>query len=114
VRNGTDEIFTIRLHAARVNMENAASFLGHHVSATFELRAGVVKARRPAYAGRSGAESLDDAEAQLDADHVMADALSLPSQNVVETAARSTRDPQGERSGNARANRAHVARTFGQ
>jgi hypothetical protein len=48
VRNGTDEIFTIRLHAARVNMENAASFLGHHVSATFELRAGVVKARRPA------------------------------------------------------------------
>jgi len=48
VRNGTDEIFTTRLHAARVNMENAASFLGHHVSATFELRAGVVKARRPA------------------------------------------------------------------
>ncbi len=26
----------------------ATSFLGHHISATFELRAGVVKARRPA------------------------------------------------------------------
>ena len=28
----------------RVNTENATSFLGHHISATFELRAGVVKA----------------------------------------------------------------------
>jgi hypothetical protein len=48
VRDGTDEILTIRLPAARVNMESAVSFLGHHISATFELRAGVVKARRPA------------------------------------------------------------------
>ena len=48
VRDGTDEIFTIRLLAALVNMENATRFLGHHISATFELRAGVVKARRPA------------------------------------------------------------------
>jgi hypothetical protein len=48
VRKGTDEIFTIRLLAALVNTKNATSFLGHHTSATFELRAGVVKARRPA------------------------------------------------------------------
>ena len=38
------------------------SFLGHHISATFELRAGVVKARRPAAAGRSEAKSADEAE----------------------------------------------------
>jgi hypothetical protein len=48
MRDGTDEIFTIRLLAALVNTENATSFLGHHISATFELRAGVVKTRRPA------------------------------------------------------------------
>jgi hypothetical protein len=48
VRDGTDEIFTIRLPAVRVNTENATSFLGHYISATFELRAGAVKARRPA------------------------------------------------------------------
>ena len=48
VRDGTDQIFTIRLSAALVNMENATSVLGHHIGATFELRAGVVKARRPA------------------------------------------------------------------
>jgi len=48
VREGTHEIFTIRLPAAQVNTENATSFLGRHISATFELRAGVVKARRPA------------------------------------------------------------------
>jgi hypothetical protein len=48
VRDGTNEILTIRLPAAQVNTENATSFLGHHISATFELRAGVVKARRPA------------------------------------------------------------------
>jgi hypothetical protein len=41
---------------------DATSFLGHHISATFELRAGVVKARRPAPAGRSAATSLDEAE----------------------------------------------------
>jgi hypothetical protein len=48
VRDGTDKIFTIRLPAALVNTKNGTSFLGHHISATFELRAGVVKARRPA------------------------------------------------------------------
>ena len=48
VRDGTDEIFTIRLLAALVNMENATSFLGHHINANFELSAGVVKARRTA------------------------------------------------------------------
>jgi hypothetical protein len=54
VRDGTDESFTIRLAIARVNTENATSFLGHHISATFELRAGLVQARRPAQ--RGGAE----------------------------------------------------------
>jgi hypothetical protein len=52
VRDGTDEIFTIRLLAALVNTEKCAEkcdeLLGHHISATFELRTGVVKARRPA------------------------------------------------------------------
>jgi len=38
------------------------SVLGHRISATFELRAGVVKAHRPAAAGRSEAKSLDEAE----------------------------------------------------
>ena len=60
--DGIDEIFTIRLLAHLVNAEMRSSFVGHHISATFELRAGVVKARRPASAGRSGAESLDEAE----------------------------------------------------
>ena len=44
VRDGTDEIFTIRLSMRRVNAEMRTSFVGHHVSATFELRAGGVKA----------------------------------------------------------------------
>ena len=57
--DGIDEIFTIRLHAARVTMENAASFLGHHISATFELRAGVVKAEARRV---ERSESLDDVE----------------------------------------------------
>ena len=43
-------------------LKAATSFLGHHISATFELRAGVVKARRPAAAGRSEAKSLDEVE----------------------------------------------------
>jgi len=41
---GIDEIFTIRLLAHPVNAEMKTSFVGHHISATFELRAGVVKA----------------------------------------------------------------------
>lgn len=49
---GIDEIFTIRLLAHPVNAEMRTSFVGHHISATFELRAGVVE--------RS--ESLDDVE----------------------------------------------------
>ena len=45
--------------ASRVNTKRATSFLGHHISATFELRAGVVKAE-----ARRGerSESLDDVE----------------------------------------------------
>jgi hypothetical protein len=35
-------------------LKTATSFLGHHINANFELRAGVVKARRPAQ--RVGAE----------------------------------------------------------
>ena len=41
--------------------KDATSFLGHHISATFELRAGVVKARRPAQRVERS-ESLDDVE----------------------------------------------------
>ena len=59
VRDGTNEILTIRLPAAQVNTENATSFLGHHISATFELRAGVVKAEARRV---ERSESLDDAE----------------------------------------------------
>jgi len=44
VRDGTDEIFTIRLPMRRVNTEMRTSFVGHHISVTFELRGGVVKA----------------------------------------------------------------------
>jgi hypothetical protein len=59
MHGGTDEIFTIRLSMCRVNAEMRASFLGHHISATFELRGGAVKAA-PRRVERS--ESLDDAE----------------------------------------------------
>jgi len=34
VRDGTDEIFTIRLRTRRVNAEMRTSFVGHHISAT--------------------------------------------------------------------------------
>ena len=59
VRDGTDEIFTIRLRTRRVNAEMRTSFVGHHVSATFELREGAVKAAAPRV---ERSESLDDAE----------------------------------------------------
>ena len=39
---------------------DATSFLGHHIIATFELRAGVVKAE--ARSGSERSESLDDVE----------------------------------------------------
>jgi hypothetical protein len=56
---GIDEIFTIRLVARPVNAEMRSSFVGHHISASFELRAGAVKAE-----ARRGerSESLDDVE----------------------------------------------------
>jgi hypothetical protein len=57
--DGIDEIFTIRLPVRRVNAELRTSFLGHHVSATFELRAGVVKAEARRV---ERSESLDDVE----------------------------------------------------
>jgi hypothetical protein len=41
---GIGEIFTIRLLAHPVNAEMRSSFVGRHISATFELRADVVKA----------------------------------------------------------------------
>jgi hypothetical protein len=59
VLDGTDETFTIRLAVARVNTEHATSFLGHHISATFELRAGVVKAEARRV---ERSESLGDVE----------------------------------------------------
>ena len=57
--DGIDENFTIRLLAHLVNAEMRSSFVGHHISATFELRAGAVKteARRV-----ERIESLDAAE----------------------------------------------------
>ena len=59
VHDGTDEIFTIRLPACLVNAEVRPSFVGHHISATFELRGGVVKA---AARRVEQSESLDGAE----------------------------------------------------
>ena len=53
--DGIDEIFTIRLLAHLVNAEMRSSFVGHHISATFELRAGVVKAEAR---GSSAARAL--------------------------------------------------------
>ena len=57
--DGIDEIFTIRLLAHPVNAEMRTSFVGHHISATFELRGSGVKAaaRRVEHS-----QSLDDAE----------------------------------------------------
>ena len=79
--------------AARVNTKNATSFLGHHISATFELRAGVVKARSPR-SGSERSESLDDAEHSSTLIDVMAEAARVPSQMSVESAVRSARDLQ--------------------
>ena len=59
IRDGIDEIFTIRLLAHLVNAEMRSSFVGHHISATFELRAGVVKAEARRV---ERSESLDDVE----------------------------------------------------
>jgi hypothetical protein len=56
---GIGEIFTIRLLAHPVNAEMRSSFVGHHISATFELRAGVVKAEARRV---ERSESLDDVE----------------------------------------------------
>jgi hypothetical protein len=44
VRDGTNEILTIRLPARPVNAEMRTGVIGHHMSATFELRGGAVKA----------------------------------------------------------------------
>ena len=54
-----DKTFTIRLLPRPVNAEMRSSFVGHHMSATFELRAGVVKA---AARRVERSESLDDVE----------------------------------------------------
>ena len=56
---GIDEIFTIRLLVHPVNAEMRPSFVGHHISATFELRAGGVKAEARRV---ERSESLDDVE----------------------------------------------------
>jgi hypothetical protein len=55
----TDENFTICPSRSLVNTKDAPRLLGHHITATFELRAGVVKveARRV-----ERSESLDDVE----------------------------------------------------
>ena len=59
MRDGTNEIFTIRLPMRRVNAEVRSSFVGHHLSATFELRGSGVKA---AARRVERSESLDGAE----------------------------------------------------
>ena len=73
VRAGTDEIFTTRLLAHPVNAEMRTSFLGHQIIATFELRAGVVKAEARRV---ERSESLDGAEHSSIMILVMADFLS--------------------------------------
>ena len=57
--DGIDETFTIRLQVHPVNAEMRSSFVGHHISATFELRAGVVKAEARRV---ERSDSLDDVE----------------------------------------------------
>ena len=57
--NGIDEIFTIRLLVHTVNAEMRSSFVGHHIGATYELRADVVKAEARRV---ERSESLDDVE----------------------------------------------------
>jgi len=59
VRDAPNEIFTIRPPVRRVNAEMRTSFVGHHVTATFELRGGGVKA---AARRVERSESLDAAE----------------------------------------------------
>jgi hypothetical protein len=54
-----EEIFTIRLLAHPVNAEMRSSCDGHHISATFELRGGGVKAEARRV---ERSESLDDVE----------------------------------------------------
>lgn len=56
---GVEEIFTIRLLAHPVNAEMRSSFHGHHISASSELRGGVVKAEARRV---ERSESLDDVE----------------------------------------------------
>ena len=53
------EVSSIGLRAHPVNAEVRSSFVGHHISATFELRAGVVKAEARRV---ERSESLDDVE----------------------------------------------------
>jgi hypothetical protein len=57
--DGIDAIFTIRLLAHPVNAEMRSSFVGHHISAAFELRGGGVKAAARMV---ERSESLDDVE----------------------------------------------------
>jgi hypothetical protein len=66
-----------------------SSFVGHHISVTSELRAGVVKAEARRV---ERSESLDDCRAQLDADRVMADANGYGVRNQVESTMHSVRD----------------------
>jgi hypothetical protein len=86
VRDGTDETYTIRLPMRRVNTEMRTSFFGHHISATFELRGGAVKA---AARRVERSESLDDAEHSSILIVVMADFWR---QCSLRSTARSARD----------------------
>ena len=106
---GIDETFTIRLLAHPVNAEMRSSFVGHHISATFELRAGVVKAEAR---GVERSESLDERRAQLDADDLMADATSTETEVSFESAVRSMSDLRQVRNNNALGNGAQIIRGF--
>ena len=68
---------------------DATRFIGHHIIATLELRAGVVKAEARRV---ERSESFDDVRAQLDADHVMADAIEYRTGISVGSAVHSLRN----------------------
>jgi hypothetical protein len=57
--DGTEENFTIRPLAHSVNAEVRTSFIGHHIRATRELRAEIVRAEARRV---ERSESLDDVE----------------------------------------------------
>ena len=89
VRDGTEEIFTIRLSAARVNTENGNEL--PRPSHKCYLRAARRRRQGRSPQGRAQREPWRG-RAQLDADHVMAEATSTETEISVESAVHSVRD----------------------